>query len=76
MKKAKSPTILPVSDKLNQTQRKSIGAGTYKGPRQRLENEALPMTFNTRGQRWSYESMNPVRPGANDHLRIKSVGIG
>lgn len=44
MTKPKNPRILPVQDKPNDTQRKSLGLGAYSGPRERAVNEALPRT--------------------------------
>ena len=38
----KNPSILVSRDQLNATQKKSIGAGKYTGPRKRDKNEALP----------------------------------
>lgn len=61
------------NDKLNDTQRKSIGAGKYE-PRTRDVNEALPITFRV-SKLTSISVMEPVRPGANDFLRVKRVGV-
>ncbi len=44
MTKPKNPRILPVQDKPNDTQRKSLGLGVHSGPRERAPNEALPRT--------------------------------
>ena len=71
-----SPKILPTSDKLNPTQRKSIGAGKYEGPRERHPNEALPRDFlESQLPSAVIPKMEPVRPGANDFLKIRRVGV-
>jgi hypothetical protein len=69
----KSPSTLVSSDKLNDTQRKSIGAGKYE-PRIREANEALPITFRV-SKLTSIPIMEPARPGANDFLRVKRLGV-
>ncbi len=44
-----NPRILPTSDKINPTQRKSIGAGPYVN-RNRDKGEALPNVINVMTQ--------------------------
>lgn len=61
------------NDKLNDTQRKSIGAGKYE-PRARDVNEAMPITFRV-SKLTSFPTMESVRPGATDFLRVKRVGV-
>lgn len=74
MTKKKHPAVLPAQDKINATQRKSIGAGEYTGQRPKEEGEALPRTYTTYGQKWTHHSMEPIRPGANDATLIASRG--
>lgn len=68
-----NPKYLPSSEKLNPTQRKSIGAGAYT-PRERQESEALPISF-VESQLTSIPKMEPSRKGASDHLKIKRIGF-
>lgn len=44
-------------------------------PRKRDENEALPRTYTTHGEPYTPLDMEPVRPGANDHLLHRSRGF-
>lgn len=62
------------NNKLNATQRNSIGAGEYH-PRVRSPNEALPPSINVFAQPvLSPIRMDSQRPGANDFKTIKSLG--
>ena len=59
---------------LSATQRKSIGAGVYTGPRVRGEHEALPPQVDKLAGKYAPPVWG-VRPGADDHLSVKSVGV-
>jgi hypothetical protein len=74
MNKSKNPKVLQPLVGLSATQRKSIGAGVYV-KRERHPDEALPLTFTTRGEKLDVPRMDPVRPGASDHKFIKSKGF-
>ncbi len=69
----KNPRILPANDKVNPTQRKSLGLGNY-APRVREPNEALPITFRV-SKLTHIPSMTPARAGATDFLNIKRTGV-
>lgn len=58
---------------LTKSQRTALSIGKYV-PRERAANEALPITF-TQSSLNKIPSMEPVRPGANDHLKIKRIGV-
>lgn len=58
---------------LTKSQREALSIGKYE-PRKRAANEALPITF-TQSSINKMPSMEPVRPGANDHLKIGRVGF-
>ena len=66
---SKSTPLVGLSD----TQRKSIGAGVY-APRVREENEALPPQVDKLAGKYAPPVWG-VRPGADDHLSVKSVGV-
>lgn len=72
MTQKKNPSFLASSDKVNATQRKSLGLGKYakrtKGP-----NEAGPITY-TSSKLTVIPKMEATRPGADDHLRIGRRG--
>ncbi len=72
MASKKNPSMLPASDKVNDTQRKSLGLGIFV-PRQRDPNEALPRTIFT-SRITTMPMMTPARPGAQDFLAIQSRG--
>ena len=72
MASKKNPRVLPARDQVNETQRKSLGLGTYM-PRMRETNEALPRTILT-SRITSMPVMLSVRPGAEDFLTIQSRG--
>lgn len=69
----KHPARLPAQDKVNETQRKSLGLGQYVA-RVRDPNEALPITFRS-SRLNSIPRMDPVRPGATDFLQVRRVGV-
>lgn len=71
----KNSSTLVSKDQVNETQRKSLGLGTYE-KRERDPAEALPRTiaYNPKapkatGPLWS------IRAGGNDHLQHKSRGF-
>ena len=78
MTQPKNPKVLKSMTGLNSTQAKSIGVpkGYKHVARVRAENEALPITFKeTKSEHFKFPVMEPVRPGANDHLKINRKGI-
>lgn len=76
--KERKPNALvqPVKEsvKLNQTQMKSCGLGGWTGPREREPNEALPPQINKMKGKYTPPVWS-VRPGAADHLEIRSRGL-
>ena len=72
MTKPKNPKVLVAMVGLNPTQRKSIGAGPYTGPRIRHEHEALPITFKE-SQLNPFPDMSPARPCSNKAVKSKGV---
>lgn len=72
---SKNPRMLPASDKVNPTQRKSLGLGQYRR-RTRHPNEALPITFReSKLPGMKFPTMTPARTGANDFLNVKRTGV-
>jgi len=61
--------------KLSVKSRSAMRLGEYK-PRERIEGEAPPVTFNhlLDGQVYKSDWSTPARPGALDHLNISSKG--
>lgn len=71
----KSPRFLPATDKVNKTQRKSLGLGEYQR-RERDENEALPITFKeSELPSMTVPVMVPPRANSVAFLAIKSRGV-
>lgn len=71
----KNPKFLVPMVGLSATQRKSIGAGKYE-PRQRHPDEALPNTISIKElPHYVPPKAHLVRPGADDHMNIKSRGV-
>ena len=73
--KKKNPTFLPVTEKVNPTQRKSLGLGAWQGPRVRHPDEALPNRIDRLSGLYTPQDTTPIRPGASDHLEIKTKGV-
>jgi hypothetical protein len=72
----KNPSTLVSQEKINPTQRKSIGAGEWLGPRMREENEALPITFKeSELPHMTIPVMVPPRANSVAFLAIKSRGV-
>ena len=61
--------------KLSQKSMTALFRGTFV-PRVRLEGEAPPVTFSHLKDKQVYKSdwVTPVRPGAMDHLTVRSKG--
>ena len=77
MKKQPNPAVLQAQMMLTATQRKSIGAGIWTGPRKREENEALSRDINVMKLpklQAKHLEQQTYRPGAMDFLQCKSVG--
>lgn len=72
MTKKKNPSFLNSSEKVNETQRKSLGLGKYT-KRAPKDGEAGPITHTT-SKIISIPKMEPTRPGADDHMRIGRRG--
>jgi hypothetical protein len=72
----KNPSTLVSQEKLNPTQRKSIGAGVYEGPRVRDPDEALPITFRVSKLKTAViPVMTAPRASSMAFMAIKSRGV-
>lgn len=62
------------ADAMSERMKRKLGAFV---PRQKLPGEAPPATYNIMDKRNKYSPPPEpfVRPGANDHLKCKSVGV-
>lgn len=77
MKKQPNPSVLQAQMMLTATQRKSIGAGIWTGPRKREENEATSRDINVMKLpklQTKHLEQQCLRPGAMDFKSIKSLG--
>lgn len=62
------------SDVVGKHARRSLRSQNFE-PRERHPDEALPPQINKFAGKYEPSDMEPVRPGASDHLKIKSRGL-